>query len=117
MHREISHVDQAFGRKSNLPLYVLTALIGAILAVHLWPDFVRLVGGERWGLPTWPQKIYGYDIAFFAAVIGGARILYGALDSLVEGRIGADLALAVACIVAIYPLDKADVAAEIVFIG
>src|SRR6516225_317477 len=77
MHREISHVDQAFARRSNLPLYVLTALIGAILAVHLWPDFVRLVGGERWGLSTWPQKIYGYDIAFFAAVIGGARILYG----------------------------------------
>jgi Cu+-exporting ATPase len=117
MHREISHVNQAFERKSNLTLYLLTALIGVILGVHLWPDFVRLLGGESWGLPIWPQKVYGYDIALLAAVIGGARILYGSLESLLEGRIGADLALAFACIVAIYPLDKADVAAEIVFIG
>jgi P-type Cu+ transporter len=117
MHREISHVDQAIGQKSNLTLYLLTVFVGVILGVHLWPDIVRMLGGEAWGLPTWPQKVYGFDIALLAAVIGGVRILVGSLESLLEGRIGADLALAVACIVAIYPLDKADIAAEIVFIG
>jgi Cu+-exporting ATPase len=116
MHREISHADPAFGQKSNAWLYLLTGTVGVILGVHLWPDLVRLLGGEAWGLPTWPQKVYGYDIALLAALIGGGRLLYGALDALLDGRIGVDLALLVACIAAIW-LDKADVAAEIVFIG
>src|SRR5207245_6455648 len=51
-----------------------------------------------------------------AAVIGGARILYTSLQSLLEGRIGADLALAIACIAAIL-INEYLVAAEIVFIG
>jgi Cu+-exporting ATPase len=51
-----------------------------------------------------------------AAVLGGARILYGALQNLLEGRIGADLALAIACIAAIL-IQEPLVAAEVVFIG
>ena len=51
-----------------------------------------------------------------AAVLGGARILYGALDSLFAGRLGADLALALACIAAIL-IGEPLVAAEVVFIG
>src|SRR5207245_1527462 len=51
-----------------------------------------------------------------AAVIGGARILYTSLQSLFEGRIGADLALAIATIAAIL-INEPLVAAEVVFIG
>jgi Cu+-exporting ATPase len=116
MHREISHAEQTFGRQSNVTLYVLTALVGLILGIHLWPDFVRLIGGSTWGLPTWPQEVFGYKIALVAAVLGGARVLYGSLEALLEGRIGADLALAIACVAAIL-LDRPEVAAEIVFIG
>ena len=40
----------------------------------------------------WPREIYGgYRLALVAAVLGGARVLYWALESLLEGRIGADL--------------------------
>ena len=38
-----------------------------------------------------------FRLALVPAVLGGARILYGSLDALFEGRIGADLAIAVAC--------------------
>ena len=101
MHREISHSDRAFQQESRLSLYLLTGLIGAIIAADVWP----IVAGwlEAWGLslPTWGNEISGYRIALVAAVLGGARVLYGSLDSLLQGRIGADLALALACIAAI----------------
>src|SRR5262249_55015780 len=51
-----------------------------------------------------------------AAVIGGARVLYNSLESLFEGRIGSDLALAIACLAAIV-LKEPLVAAEVVFVG
>src|SRR5204862_4255431 len=62
------------------------------------------------------REFGGYRIALIAAVLGGARVLYGSLESLFEGRIGADLALAIACIAAIL-FNKPLVAAEVVFIG
>src|SRR5439155_22359415 len=67
-------------------------------------------------LPSWPQEISGYRIALLAAVLGGARVLYGALEGLLEGRLGADLALAIACVAAIL-IGEPLVAAEVVFIG
>jgi Cu+-exporting ATPase len=116
MHREISHVDQAFHRESNLSLYLLTGLLGLIIGIDLWPRIA--VGLHSWGitLPYWPQEIAGYRIALLAAVLGGARVLYGALESLLEGRLGADLAIAIACVAAIL-IGEPLVAAEIVFIG
>src|SRR5207248_8569559 len=54
--------------------------------------------------------------ALIAAVLGGSRILYTSLESLFEGRLGADLALALACIAAIL-INEPLVAAEVVFIG
>jgi len=56
-----------------------------------------------WGpsLPSWSNDPYGYRIALLAAILGGARALYGSLNSLFEGRIGADLAVAIACVAAI----------------
>ena len=68
------------------------------------------------GLPTWPREIYGYRFALIAAILGGARILYGSLEGLLEGKLGADLALAIACVAAIL-IGEPLVAAEVVFIG
>jgi Cu+-exporting ATPase len=110
MHREISHTDGAFTPQRNLGLYAMTALLGLILAadiaVWLW-----------YGRPAEaPGLVFGFRIAILAAVLGGARILFTSIDSLMEGKLGADLALAIACIAAIY-LKEHLVAAEIVFIG
>src|SRR5919204_1251020 len=102
MHREISHADQAFRQESNAPLYLLTGLLGVLLAADLWPALAGWLGGWGLGLPTWSNEAFGgYRIALIAAVIGGARTLYGAIDALLEGRVGADLALAIACVAAI----------------
>src|SRR3954469_6606824 len=114
MHREISHADRAFGHDSRLSLYLLTALVGLVLLADLWPFLARLV--DPWlPLPTWPNEIGGYRLALLAALIGGAGALYGSLDSLLQGKLGADLALAVAVIAPIL-IREPLVAAEIVFI-
>src|SRR5262245_49702744 len=114
MHREISHTDSAFRQETSLPLYLMTALLGALIGLDLLP---RLAGWLGWSsLASWPTGVGAYRFALIAAVLGGARILYGALQSLLEGRIGADLALAIACIAAIL-IQEPLVAAEVVFIG
>src|SRR5262249_40058775 len=98
MHRELSHADAAFGRPRTLGLYAATALLGLLLALDFLP---AAAGGLRaWGLPAppWGRELFGYRFALIAAVLGGARVLYGALDSLLDGRLGADLALAIACV-------------------
>jgi Cu+-exporting ATPase len=115
MHREISHTDTAFAPQRNLSLYLFTALIGVLIFLDLWPKFVAWTGWTI--LPSWRTQFYdSWDIALVAAVIGGARVLYSSLESLLDGRIGADLAVAIACIAAILLPDWL-VAAEIVFIG
>jgi Cu+-exporting ATPase len=116
MHREISHADAHFARASNLSLYWLTALLGLIIGADLWPVVASWFTDQGLGLPTWPREIYGYRIALIAAVLGGARVLYSSIESLLEGRLGADLALAIACVAAIL-FRKPLVAAEVVFIG
>ena len=55
-------------------------------------------------------------MALAAAVIGGGGVVYLALAALFEGSIGADIALAVACIAAAC-LGEYFVAAEVVFIA
>jgi len=117
MHREITYADRAFGQEqSRLSLYLLTGLIGLILALDLWPFLVAWLDGLGLSLPRWPNEVYGYRLALIAAVVGGARLLYGSLDSLLQGRLGADLALAIACIAAILVREPL-VAAELVFVG
>jgi Cu+-exporting ATPase len=109
MHREISHVDSAFQQERNLALYLLTAFLGLLIALDL------LQRGGWLGLAvlqSWPKDRF----ALIAAVIGGARVLYTSLHGLLEGRVGADLAIAIACIAAIL-IPEPLVAAEIVFIG
>src|SRR6516165_3116371 len=116
MHREISHTDGAFEQESRLGLYLLTGLLGALIAADVWPIAARWIAS--WGptLPSWSNEPFGYRIALLAAILGGARTLYGSLNSLFEGRIGADLAIAIACVAAILVREPL-VAAEIVFIG
>src|SRR5262245_50121032 len=116
MHREISHADQSFQQESRLSLYLLTGLLGLLLAADAGPIVVRWLNTWGLALPVWPNEFSGYRLALLAALLGGARALYGSLDALFEGRVGADLALALACVAAII-LREPLVAAEIVFIG
>src|SRR5579884_2179616 len=117
MHREIAHADEAFHPESNLGLYLLTGLIGLLIGLDLWPAFAGWWPVQGLGLPTWPREVYGpYRFALLAAILGGARILYGSVESLLEGKLGADLALAIATIAAIL-IGEPLVAAEVVFIG
>ncbi len=117
MHREISHADSAFRQESNLSLYLSTGLIGLLIGIDLWPLLADWINKSfEQSLPSWPREVYGQRFALIAAVIGGARTLYGSLEGLFEGKVGADLALAVACIAAIL-VGEPLVAAEIVFIG
>ncbi|MFO0796298.1 MAG: cation-translocating P-type ATPase family protein [Gemmataceae bacterium] len=116
MHREISGADEPFRPQSPVGLYALTALVGALLAADLGPPLVGWLAGFSIELPTWNRELFGYRFALLAAVVGGARVLYNSLESLFDGRIGSDLALAVACLAAIL-LREELVAAEVVFIG
>src|SRR5690242_17688936 len=68
-------------------LYVLTAVVGLLLAADTVFGTLNLPGAE------WYRAPFGYRLALFAAVLGGARILYHSLDNLLAGRFGADLAL------------------------
>src|SRR5262245_24855015 len=118
MHREVSPSERLGHPEAPVSLYLLTALVGALLAVDLWPVLVNWLwpGGTGAWLPTWPREVFGYRFALVAAVLGGSRVLYNSLESLFEGRFGADLALALACIAAIL-IGEPLVAAEVVFIG
>ncbi len=94
----------------SAPLYLLTAIVGALLAA----DFVIEISNN----PAWEsyRTVFGFRLALLAAVIGGARILYQTLEGLFEGRVGADLALTIACLAAII-LGEPQVAALVVFIA
>src|SRR4051812_8478416 len=116
MHRELNTADAPFRAEAPLGLYALTALVGGLLAADLWPLLAGWLQSQGLDTYTWPPTLLGYRLALIAAVIGGARVLYNSLESLFEGRIGADLALAVATLAAII-LREELVAAEVVFIG
>lgn len=117
MHREFDPTDQPFSPRSSLGLYALTAVVGALMAADLWPSLVAWLRSVGLDLPAWTSReLYGFRFALIAAVLGGAKSLYGSLERLTEGRIGADLAVAIACIAAIL-IGEPLVAAEVVFIG
>ncbi|MBI2807467.1 MAG: cation-translocating P-type ATPase family protein [Planctomycetes bacterium] len=114
MHREITHTDSAFAEESNWPLYLMTGLLAALLALDLLPRFGEWM---EWSLfAAWPRDLGGYRFALIAAVLGGARVVYTALQGLFDGKIGADLAIAIAFLAAIL-IQEWLVAAEVVFIG
>ncbi len=117
MHREISHADRAFGDDQGRPsLYLLTALVGLLLFADVWPFLARWLSPLLPQLPSWPNEYLGYRLALAAALLGGARVLFGSIDSLLQGKLGADLALGVAVVAAIL-LREHLVAAEVVFVG
>lgn len=90
----------------------LRALIAATLLTGL------LLGADVvLGLFQSPyQRPLGFRLALLAAVIGGGRVIFLALSALMEGRIGADIALAIATIAAGLA-GEYFVAAEVVFIA
>ena len=87
-------------------LWAVTAVVGLLLVA----DVVLAALGSPW------QRPFGVPLALAAAVIGGGRVVYLALTALFEGSIGADIALAIACIAAAC-LGEYFVAAEVVFIA
>ncbi|HVS36832.1 MAG TPA: cation-translocating P-type ATPase family protein [Gemmataceae bacterium] len=109
MHREISHAGKNLQPESRLFLYLLTAVVAVLIGADVWL-WTTSAGDEVafWGLR--------FSFALVPAILGGARILYGSLDSLFEGRLGADLAVAVACVAAILAR-RPEVAEEVVFVG
>ncbi len=116
MHRELTHADEAFARPSDAGLYAFTGLLGALILRDLWPIIAAFLGGAGADVGAWSFNFLGFRFALIAAVLGGARTLYSALDSLLAGRLGADLAVAIACIAAIL-INEPLVAAEVVFIA
>ncbi len=93
--------------ESHRPLYVLTAVIGVLIGAD--------IALAALGLETWRSPL-GISWATIAALLGGARIVYGALEALLGGKVGADVALAQACIAAL-AIGRPFVAAEVVFIA
>ena len=87
-------------------LWAVTALVGLLLLA----DVVLAALGSSWRRP------FGVPLALIAAVIGGGRVVYLALAALFEQTIGADIALAIACVAAAC-LGEYFVAAEVVFIA
>ena len=79
----------------SAPLYLLTAVVAALLIADGLVSVGKPVGAVV------NSGLFGYRLALLAAILGGARILYHSLDGLLSGRIGADLALTMACLAAI----------------
>jgi Cu+-exporting ATPase len=116
MHREIAPTDGVLARPANTGLYLFTATLGLLMLRDVWPTLTPWLKSVGLDLPTGTNTFLSYRYALIAAVFGGARILYGSLDALVAGRLGADLAVALACIAAIL-IGEPLVAAEVVFIA
>jgi|GEM_PF-4040089 len=96
------HPDQGSRR-----LYLFTALLGLLIGGDV---LLGIAGLPDWRLPG------GSSLSLVAALLGAVYIVYGALEALAHGRIGADFALAQACIAALM-LGQPFVAAEVVFIA
>jgi len=112
--RAFGEAEHSHGPGSDHPhhhdersLYALTVLLGALIAADLAAGWL---GFESVRAP------FGVPLIWVAAVLGAARIVYGALGALLQGRIGADVALAQACLAAIV-IGQPFVAAEVVLIA
>jgi Cu+-exporting ATPase len=89
-------------------LVATTLVVGLLLGADL------VLGAGGWGSEY--RRPLGISLSLAAALIGGGRVVYLALAALLEGRIGADIALAVACVAAAL-MGEYFVAAEVVFIA
>jgi Cu+-exporting ATPase len=102
-HDGDDHHDPDSERRS---LFAVTTVVGLLLAADLL----------LWAVDSPWRRPFGVPLALMAAVIGGGRVVYLALAALLEGSIGADIALAIACVAAAL-LGEYFVAAEVVFIA
>jgi Cu+-exporting ATPase len=103
-----SHDDHHHDHASEFrALVATTVVVGLLVGLDLALGFA--------GLETY-RRPFGVSLALLAAVIGGGRVIYLALAALLEGRVGADIALAVACVAAGL-MGEYFVAAEVVFIA
>jgi Cu+-exporting ATPase len=94
-------------RDQERALFLFTALLGALIGGDA---LLSLAGWDSSRLPL------GLSLTMVAALLGAVHIVYGALRALLHGRIGADIALAQACLAALV-LSQPFVAAEVVFIA
>jgi P-type Cu+ transporter len=101
-HHDHEHDHAAELRALVATTVVVGLLLGADLLLAAWGDAYR--------------RPFGVSLSLLAAVIGGGRVVYLALAALFEGRIGADIALAIACVAAAIA-GEYFVAAEVVFIA
>ena len=97
----------------SAPIYLLTSVVGCLFAADLGISFLEEAGVSSW---SEYQTLGGFRLALLAAVLGGARILYQTLENLFDGKVGADLALTIACLAAIV-LGEHATAALVVFIA
>ena len=110
----------------SAPIYLLTAAVGALLLADVALGLVWgtasgttppvAANADWWSKLLVTRTLLGFRLALLAAVLGGARILYQTLDGLLSGRVGADLALTIACLAAIV-LGQSETAALVVFIA
>jgi len=99
--------DDALRLPSFRALYLLTAAVGLLVSGDLlfaWLGYANL------------RNPWGVNLALVAAVLGGARIVYASLAGLIEGHVGADLALAIALLASL-ALKEYWVGAEVVLIA
>jgi Cu+-exporting ATPase len=94
-------------RDHERALVAFTALLGALIGGDA---VLHFFGWDSGRLPL------GLSLTLVAALLGAAYIVYGALQGLLRRRIGADFALAQACLAALV-LGQPFVAAEVVFIA
>ena len=99
--------DDHHHQHDDRSLYTLTAVLGTLIAADLAAGWL---GFESARAP------FGVSLIWVAAVLGAGRIVYGALEALLHGSIGADVALAQACLAAIV-IGQPFVAAEVVLIA
>ena len=92
---------------SFVNLFWLTLVVAALVIADasLWA-----IGWNH--LRVW----FGWNLSFIAAVLGGARFIYHAINDLFDGKFGTDLALTVAVVAALV-LGEYWVAAEVVLIA
>lgn len=97
----------------SAPIYLLTLIVGFLFAADIAIGLLEETGVSSW---SEYQTLGGFRLVLLAAVLGGARILYQTLENLFDGKVGADLALTIACLAAIV-LGEHSTAALVVFIA
>ncbi len=119
MHREYRPDDMHHGESvvfgasvaaeapDDRALVSFTALLGVLIGADV------LLGLLGWDQGRFPLRL---SPGMIAALLGAVYIVYGTLQSLLHGRVGADLALAQACLAALV-IGQPFVAAEVVFIA